>query len=428
MVSASPAATRPRPSARPVPRWAWAHIGLAALAMVATLPGRTHGLGLITEPLLAELSVGRVAFASVNLWATLLGALFCIPCGWLIDRAGVRPVLAGLALGLGGVVLLMSRLPPGGWVFALGVDLFVLVLLTRGLGQSALSVASLALMGRSAGRRSGPMVGVYSFLVALGFMGAFAAVKAADGGGGIGWRDLWASIGWGVAGFALLAWVAVRPAALRGDPETSGGEQESGLTLRQALRTGTFWAFALASSLYLLAVSGITLFNQSILAERGFDRDVFLTVAAFSPLVGLASNLLTGLLARYVALGKLLAAAMGLLAAGLLAFEHVETLPQVYLYATVTAAAGGMVTVLFFAVWAQAFGTTHLGQVQGAAQMMTVLASAAGPLVLAWSQESAGSYVPAFRTLALVALGMAVWALFVGRGAPGRSLSEKGSA
>ena len=41
--------------ARPTDRgWVWAHVGLAALAMVATLPGRTHGLGLITEPLLAD--------------------------------------------------------------------------------------------------------------------------------------------------------------------------------------------------------------------------------------------------------------------------------------------------------------------------------------------------------------------------------------
>ena len=60
---------------------------LAALAMVATLPGRTHGLGLITEPLLADLGLDRVGYAAVNLWATLLGALFCVPCGWLLDRA-----------------------------------------------------------------------------------------------------------------------------------------------------------------------------------------------------------------------------------------------------------------------------------------------------------------------------------------------------
>ena len=48
-------------------------------AMVATLPGRTHGLGLITEPLLADLGLDRVPFAALNFWATLLGAAFCLP-------------------------------------------------------------------------------------------------------------------------------------------------------------------------------------------------------------------------------------------------------------------------------------------------------------------------------------------------------------
>ena len=61
--------------------------------MVGTLPGRTQGLGLITEPLLADLHIDRVTYATVNLWATLLGSLFCLPCGRLIDRYGSRAVI-----------------------------------------------------------------------------------------------------------------------------------------------------------------------------------------------------------------------------------------------------------------------------------------------------------------------------------------------
>jgi hypothetical protein len=40
---------------------------VAAAAMVATLPGRTQGLGLITEPLLTDLGIGRVDYAQLNL-------------------------------------------------------------------------------------------------------------------------------------------------------------------------------------------------------------------------------------------------------------------------------------------------------------------------------------------------------------------------
>src|SRR5690348_4839937 len=86
---------------------------VAALAMVATLPGRTHGLGLITEPLLADLRLDRVTFALVNLWATLLGSAFCLPTGWLIDRVGGRAVLLGVTLGLAASVLGMTRVEAG---------------------------------------------------------------------------------------------------------------------------------------------------------------------------------------------------------------------------------------------------------------------------------------------------------------------------
>jgi MFS family permease len=109
--------------------YGWANLGVAALAMVATLPGRTQGLGLVTEPLIADLGIDRVSYASVNLWATLLGAAFCLPCGRLLDRFGSRLVLTTVLFALGTTVLFMSA--AGGHA-----SLFVTVTLTRGLGQA----------------------------------------------------------------------------------------------------------------------------------------------------------------------------------------------------------------------------------------------------------------------------------------------------
>src|SRR3954462_1969152 len=91
-----------------------AAVGVAAAAMVATLPGRTHGLGLVPEPLLRDLGLDRVPFAALNFWATLVGAAFCLPVGWLIDRLGVRVVLAAVLAALGAVVVAMAGVHPGG--------------------------------------------------------------------------------------------------------------------------------------------------------------------------------------------------------------------------------------------------------------------------------------------------------------------------
>ena len=83
-------------------------LALAAAAMVGTLPGRTQGLGLVTEPLLADLRIGRIDYAQLNLWATLVGAGFAIGIGRILDRLGTRIVLTTVAFTLGVVVVLMA--------------------------------------------------------------------------------------------------------------------------------------------------------------------------------------------------------------------------------------------------------------------------------------------------------------------------------
>ncbi len=113
--------------------------------MVATLPGRTQGLGLVTESLISDMHVDRVTYATINLWATLIGAAFCLPCGRLLDRYGSRIVLTLTVLFLGATVVGMR------WMQGIAA-LSIAITLTRGFGQSALSVVSLALVGKFGSR------------------------------------------------------------------------------------------------------------------------------------------------------------------------------------------------------------------------------------------------------------------------------------
>jgi cyanate permease len=70
-----------------------------------------------------------------------------------------------------------------------------------------------------------------------------------------------------------------------------------------------------------------------------------------------------------------------------------------------------VITVLFFAIWPQAFGRASLGRIQGAAQMLTVLASAVGPKVFSVCHRQFDSYSPALYLLApiVAVLGLAAW-------------------
>src|SRR5262245_15768236 len=137
--------------------------------MVGTLPGRTQGLGLITEPLLAGLGLDRLAYARINFWATIIGTAGAIGVGRLIDRFGSRVVLTAVAVSLGVVVCLMSG------VTSL-ILLSLLITLTRALGQSALSVVSIAMVGHWFARRIDLAMAVYSIALSIGFMIAFPIV------------------------------------------------------------------------------------------------------------------------------------------------------------------------------------------------------------------------------------------------------------
>ncbi|MBS1786782.1 MAG: MFS transporter [Acidobacteria bacterium] len=394
--------------------YGWVNLTVAALAMVGTLPGRTQGLGLITEKLLHDLQIDRVLFAQINLWATLIGALFCFGIGRLIDRAGSRIVLTSVVLTLAAVVLAMSGVHGMFW-------LAILITLTRGLGQSALSVISLTMVGQWFVRRLSLAMGVYTVLMSIGFMIAFPVVGAVVLKNG--WRSAWSGVG-----IALLVLVPIVWLLVRHTPETSGlmldgktldGEKHKdkpeepliGFTLRQALLTPAFWVFALSSSVYGLLASGIALFNESILAERGFDASVYHRTLVITALTALAGNFLGGWLAEKWSMNRLMALAMAMLAGALLALPHVRTEAHVVAWAVVMGLAGGFVIVLFFSFWSRAFGRAHLGKIQGAAQSLTVVASAVGPLLLAECVAWTGSYSAMFYTLSLVvaALGISAW-------------------
>jgi len=386
--------------------YGWVSLGVAALAMVGTLPGRTQGLGLVTEPLMRDFGIDRVAFAEINLVATLVGSLFCLGIGRLIDRVGSRSVLTVVELLLGAVVLAMSRATTS-------TALLVLVTLTRGFGQSALSVASLALVGKWFSRRLSLAMGVYAVAMSIGFMAAFPAVGAAVSASG--WRAAWAGIGWALVLVAApVSWLFGRSTPescgllVDGDEAPAKGanlsadEATGGATLGQALRTPAFWAFALGASVYGLVASGIALFNESILAERGFDPSTYYRSLVVTALVALLGNFAGGAFAQKGSLKTLMAAAMLLLTGALVALPLVRREWHVVAYAVVMGIAGGFVMVIFFSFWGRVFGRAHLGRIQGAAQILTVLASAVGPLLLARCVEATGSYASAFYVLAAV--------------------------
>jgi MFS family permease len=382
---------------------------VAALAMSATLPGRTHGLGLIETSLIADLGIAHTHFAWINFVTCLLGTACCLPVGYFLDRLGVRPTLTAVTLLLGLSVMAMARVVGP-------ISLFVSLLFVRGLGQSALSVVSMAAVGKSFRKRLGVAMGVYSVLLTFGFIGGVLWVGSAVQT--FGWRNAWMQLGVvlliGIGPLSALLLRRDRIGTLdEADADETGEDPASDFTLGQALRSPAFWVIAGGAAQFNLVWSALTLFNESILAERGFDAKAAISVMAILTGSGLAANLLAGVLARRDRIPWLLGCGLTILALSLAAFPRVTTISQLYLYATAMGITGGLIMVVFFAAWRHLFGRSHLGRIQGAAQLISVFASAIGPALMAEGRAATGSHAPMFYVLAIATGGLAVAAFVV---------------
>jgi MFS family permease len=387
------------------PLYGWVIVLVAAVAMAATLPGRTHGLGLVTKHLLNDFpGLTPQGFGRINLWATLIGATFCLPCGWLLDRLGIRLLTTIVMAAVAVLVLWMANIRDE-------TSLIVAITLTRGFGQSMLSVISITMIGKWFQRGLPAAMGVYS--VAMSMLMAVGTGLLSERINTVGWRVGWHELGIALAVATPLCaiFAASRrvplPSPLAGDgpgpsplpsplagegPGVRGPDGESSATLWQALASPCFWVFALSISFFGLVTSGISLWQQLILEERGLGPDVFRNTLVVGLLVGLVVNLTAGALAYVIRLQYMLAVAMALLAAAYVLLPLARTAGHAYAFAIVQGIGGGTLTVLFFTVWRRAYGAAHLGLIQGAAQMLTVFASALGPLLVAESNASAGTY------------------------------------
>src|SRR4030095_5631567 len=179
------------------------------------------------------------------------------------------------------------------------------VTLTRALGQSALSVVSLTIIGQWFVQKIDAAMAVFSIVMSIGFMIAFPTVGGLVQSRGGRFPGFAAGIALIVA-LAPLAWAVVR----RGTEASGQPVDTTGYRWTEALRTPTFWIFAIGTSLYGLVASGIGLFNESILAQRGFGPEIYYQTLVVTALTALIGNFGGGWLATRVQLGTLMAIAL----------------------------------------------------------------------------------------------------------------------
>lgn len=382
--------------------------GVATVGVFATAPGQSFVLSQFNTSFREELGLEPLALNSAYTVATVLAGFPLVLVGAWTDRIGVRRMLALVALlfGLGCIALASAQ----------GlVTLFIGFFLVRFLGQGSLGLVSQHAVAMWFHRRLGRVHGVklvVAFLAwSLAPQAALALIHA------VGWR-------WSYVVFAGAVWVLVIPLALllvrdkpedlglrldnddhedelvNAEPDAVGGPMptdarpriEPAFTLKEALRTGAYWALAAAMFVPPLVGTAFIFDVQPILALRGVDAQGAAVVVSSWTVAMAIMALPAGAITDRVRAGPIIAAAMLLigLSAGVLwqASSVVEGVASMGLYAV----GQSLIIACGSAAVARYFGRAHHGAIRSSIVRLAVIGTGLGPLVTGVSAQLTGGY------------------------------------
>lgn len=419
----------------------WTMLGISAAAQYMSAPGQSYSVAAFKDPMQVGLGVSETDFSLAYACATVVSACLLPYVGRLIDRFGARIMLPIIATGLG----------IGCWAMSSVDSLPTLYLgfgIVRSLGQGALSLVSVWIVGEWFERRRG------------------IATAMAGLGGGIsvmtiplinnwliekyGWQTAWQGLASGAWVMLILPGIFIlrdRPEDLGLHPDgltpvedtptqadepsddssattvddsiedsrsTSGPvitSLEDSWTVSEVLRDATFWKLLCVPATSGLVGTGLVFHQVELLKRHGLDRTESLLMmtlqAGCATLMQFPVGWLTDRLpSRYI----LVAAMMFLATATILVID----MPATWLagvYALLLGLHGSVMRSTATVVWINYYGRAHQGAVRGVAWSAMILAAAIGPLPLAISNDYYGAYEPALMVfLALPMLAAAaVW-------------------
>lgn len=384
--------------------YGWLVVAGAGATMFARNAAATLTLAVFVHPLGQELGWPRALIAGSASLGGVLAVLASPLVGWAVDRFGPRAVLVGsmAVLGLSTWSLAWAAVP---WAFYLAYAVGRVV-----FASSVQIGASVAVANWFTGRRGRAMallMGAHS--LGMGLFPLLAQLAMNSGGIAYAWTRLGLLV-WATALLPPLLLVASRPeevgVPVEGGPARRGasGEEKSGYTLGDAVRTPALWLLALAGGLMFLVHSGVNLHQAAFLRDRGLGATLSasaLTVMALA--TGLGSFLWGWLVDRFPV--RAVYGGVCILVAGVaLLFLTVDSAPTAFLMVFLFGIGLGGMLVLPPVAYARYFGRQAQGRIRGVVEPFVTLGQAVGAVFAGAVYDATRSYAMAFLTFAAVAL------------------------
>jgi MFS family permease len=356
-------------------------LAFGALAAFFSSFGQTFFIALFGGAWRADFGLSHGDYGAIYSAATLASGACLIWLGKKIDRVDLRRYTVLVCLGLTAACL-FTALVPAGWLL---LPAFFALRLT---GQGLMSHVSTVAMARHFHAKRGKAISLASLGYPLGeavFPAIAVALIAA-----LGWRLSWAVFGGLllIGLVPLMLWLlrghGARERARRDAAAAAARRDDRSWSLRAVLRDPAFYPLILCMLAPPFIITGL-FFHQVHLAEtKGWSLEWLATCFTGFAAAQVAASLGAGALADRTGAVRMLPfylPLLGLAALVVALFDHPAAAAAYLVLAGLTA---GSSFILLGAVFAELYGTGHLGAIRSVVQACMVFATAGAPALFGW--------------------------------------------
>jgi len=192
--------------------------------------------------------------------------------------------------------------------------------------------------------------------------------------------------------------------------------EEVEFTLRQAMRTPTYWLLIVAHAAHSLAGPAFSIHCIPFLTDIGIDPLKAAGMMVIMVGASIPARLITGFLAdrvRKSQLRFLMGGAYLLQAVGVAVFLLNQTMAMIYVWFIIYGIGMGAGYALISPMRARYFGRKAFGSIHGTSMMLMTPVGALAPIYLGWVYDTTGSYISGFTLLAALVGFSGVFAAFI---------------
>jgi MFS family permease len=346
-------------------------LAFGILACFSSAFGQTFFISLFNPQWRNTFELTHSEIGALYSTATLFSGLLLVQVGKWLDHVPLVRFTTLSVLAFAGGCVLLANAPSA-------IVLLPAFLLVRLCGQGLMGHIAVSSMARFFERGRGRAISIATLGFPLGeaILPSVVVMLVAM----VGWRDTWmlAAAVLLVIILPLLAWLP-RQAPLA-DPAVQ--RQLTGYGRREVLRDARFWLLLPIMLATPFIVTGLFFHQATLAMSQGWSLALLASAFIAFAVSQTASSLLTGVLVDRFGARKLLHFFLLPLGVGAIALGLTNVAWLAFAYMALAGLSAGANGTLAGAIWAELYGTRHIGAIRAMYSALMVLSTAASPVLL----------------------------------------------